>query len=250
MSTRGQWQGAATIVRFNWPFYLAAAIVLAVSLVAWLVFSPPLSWWFGAMPLAGALYFLAGSLLVSHLVYDRSDLYHWHWLERTLHGCPKERFILCHAGFDEVSESLRMRFPSSQWTLLDHFDPARMTEPSIRRARRTFPPQPGTVTASFDRWPVVNGSANAVFGLLAIHEFRSEAERTTWFLEAKRCLRPGGRIVIAEHARDLANFIAFGPGFLHFHSCASWRRAWEAAGLRSVDSFRITPWVRIFVLSP
>ena len=70
-----------------------------------------------------------------------------------------------------------------------------------------------------------------------------------WFAEARRCLRPGGRIVLVEHVRDVANFLAFGPGFLHFHSPESWRHCWEKAGLRLSDRFRVTPWVRVFVIS-
>ena len=123
-----------------------------------------------------------------------------------------------------------------------------MTEPSIRRARRIYPPVAGTVQAPFDRWPVSTGSTGIIFGLLAIHELRSEAERTAWFAEAKRCLRRGGRVALVEHTRDLANFIAFGPGFLHFHSPASWRRCWERAGLETLDEFRVTPWIRVFVI--
>jgi SAM-dependent methyltransferase len=132
--------------------------------------------------------------------------------------------------------------------VLDHFDAAQMTEASIRRARQLFPPTPGTLSAAYNAWPVAESSADVVFGLLAIHEFRREPERSAWFAEARRCLRPGGRVVLVEHARDLANFLAFGPGFLHFHSPASWRRAWERAGLRAADQFRVTPWVRVFVL--
>jgi hypothetical protein len=92
-------------------------------------------------------------------------------------------------------------------------------------------------------------STDIVFALLAIHELRAESERTAWFAEAKRCLRVGRRIVLVEHVRDIANFFAFGPGFLHFHSYASWRRCWEHAGLRCVDHFDMTPFVKIFVLT-
>lgn len=124
-----------------------------------------------------------------------------------------------------------------------------MTEPSIHRARSSFPPTPGTLACRYNAWPLPGNSADVVFGLLAIHELRTEAERSAWFAEARRCLRQGGRIVLAEHVRDAANFLAFGPGFLHFHSLASWNRCRENAGLRSLDQFRITPFVQILVLS-
>ncbi len=56
------------------------------------------------------------------------------------------------------------------------------------------------------------------------------------------------KIILVEHVRDLANFVAFGPGFLHFLSVASWRKSWEAGGFNLDASFRITPFVRVFVL--
>jgi hypothetical protein len=124
-----------------------------------------------------------------------------------------------------------------------------MTEASIRRARNLFPPTPGTIAANYDHWPLADGTQNVVFGLLAIHELRTVPERAAWFREAGRCLAANGSIVLVEHVRDLANFAAFGPGFLHFHSVASWRNSWEAAGLIQRDQFRITPVVRVFVLT-
>ncbi len=93
------------------------------------------------------------------------------------------------------------------WITLDHFDPKQMTEASIQRARRLYPPTAGTVSAPCDAWPVESSSADVVFGLLAIHEFRSESERTRWFAEARRSLKPRGRVVIAEHLRDPASFL-------------------------------------------
>ncbi len=249
MNERGTWQGMVSIVRFNWPFYAIAALVLAGAIGVLLCAPATVVRSASALAIAGCAWFLAGSLAVSHLVYDRSDLYRWRWIERALRGEKGRRFIFCHAGFDEASAALRQHLAPEHWLVLDHFDPARMTEPSIHRARRLFPPQPGTIAAPFDRWPLPGGEADVVFGLLAIHEFRREAERTTWFAEAHRCLRPGGRVVLVEHTRDVANFLAFGPGFLHFHSPASWRLCWEDTGLRDADEFRLTPWLRVFVLT-
>lgn len=285
MIPRGRWQGMGTILRFNWPFYLAAGVVL-IAAVAGLVSPLPILWkLLSAAAAIGAGYFLVISLGVSHLVYDRSDLYRFQWLDRALQNGPTDQVVFCHSGFDDLSEALRLRLlptptgvgvktpipvgrlssggdsaapgggsgpttarRSPHWLTLDHFDPKQMTEASIRRARQLYPPTAGTVSAPFDAWPVESSSADVVFGLLAIHEFRSESERTRWFAEARRSLKPGGRVVIAEHLRDPANFLAFGPGFLHFHSASSWRRCWEAAGLRAHDEFSVTPWVRVFVL--
>ena len=248
MKPRTTWQGMLTIARLNWPFYLAGALVLVAGVCAFTLPAGELARIAGGLAVAGSLYFIVGSLGVSHLVYDRSDLYRWEWLERALRGLRIKGALFCHAGFDEASVSLQAHFAGADWVVLDHFDPIRMTEPSIQRARLLFPPTPGTLRAAFDRWPVSAASADVVFGLLAIHELRSERERTAWFAQCRRCLRPGGRVLLVEHLRDLPNFLAFGPGFLHFHASASWRRCWTAAGLRALDEFPVTPWVRVFVL--
>ncbi len=247
--TRGRWQGMVSIARFNWPFYLAAALVLAAGFVGIVITSE--NWLRVGMVIAvvGSGYFLFVSLGVSHLIYDRSDLYRWGWLDRALGEKDCQRAIFCHAGFDEASAALRERTGSAEWIVLDHFDAATMTEASVRRARSLYPPVPGTLAARHDTWPVEDGWADAVFGILAIHELRSVAERAVWFAEAKRCLAASGRIIVVEHVRDGANFLAFGLGFLHFHSVEKWKRSWETAGLRQTDGFRITPWVRVFTLT-
>jgi SAM-dependent methyltransferase len=236
----------SAIARFNWPFYVAATAVLLAALAGLIFFPLKLVFAFVA---AGTAYFFFASLGVSHLIYDRSDLYRWSWLDRALRHVNLKRAIFCHCGFDETSAELRARLEKTEWLIIDHFDETKMTEGSIRRARRMFPPTAGTVSAAYDRWPVATESVDVVFGFLAIHELRSHRDRSAWFCEARRCLRQGGRIVLVEHLRDYANFFAFGPGFLHFHSLSTWRRAWESAGFRSADEFRITPWVRVFVLA-
>ena len=249
MKARGKWQGMMTIAQFNWPFYVMAVAVLIASLAGlFLLPSLPLKLVCG-IAFGGAAYFLFGSLGVSHFIYDRSDLYRWGWLDRALRGTDMRQAIFCHCGFDEALAELRDKFGDVQWQLLDHFDEKQMTEASIRRARAMFPPTPGTLPSRYDAWPVAAESTDAVLGLLAIHELRSEAERSAWFAEARRCLRKRGRVVLAEHLRDTANFLAFGPGFLHFHSPATWRQCWESVGLCCIDEFRVTPFVRIFVLS-
>lgn len=130
------------IARFNWPFYVAAIVVLIASLAGFFLFSGPTLKLVCSIILAVAAYFLFVSLGVSHFIYDRSDLYRWGWLDRALRGANMRQAIFCHSGFDEASAELREKFGDVQWQLLDHFDEKRMTEASIRRARAMFPPTP------------------------------------------------------------------------------------------------------------
>ena len=249
MKARGKWRGMITIAQFNWPFYVLGSVALIASLAGLVLLPGPALKLVSGIAFVSAAFLLFGSLAVSHLVYDRSDLYRWTWLDRALRDVNMRQAIVCHCGFDEASAELRERFSDVQWQVLDHFDSRQMTEPSIHRARAMFPPTEGTLSSPHDAWPLPAESADVVLALLAIHELRREAERSAWFAESKRCLRKGGRVLLVEHMRDAANFIAFGPGFLHFHSPESWRRSWESAGFRSIDQFRVTPFVRIFVLS-
>lgn len=245
---RGKWQGMLAIVRFNWPFYLVAALVFLGAFVGIFLSRDPWVLVMCCAIAAGSGYFLFVSLGVSHLIYDRSDLYRWRWLECALGGGKYGRIVFCHAGFDEASDALRERLADAEWRILDHHDPATMTEASIRRARKLYPPTQGTEATPFVQWPLGDGWADVVFGIMAIHELRTVGERAKWFSEANRCLADGGRIVLVEYLRDTSNFLAFGPGFLHFHSVKNWERSWEAEGLHLIDDFRITPFVRVFVI--
>jgi hypothetical protein len=47
---------------------------------------------------------------------------------------------------------------------------------------------------------------------------------------------------------DPANFLAFGPVFLHFHSHTQWLRDIAAAKLSVAQEFSFTPFVRVFFL--
>lgn len=244
MNERSTFEGVLGIVRYNWPWYAGALLALLGSGFALLLPEP---FWLLALPVMfGALWFLLGSLLVSHWVYDRSPLYRWDWMKRALPARAFKRAVVCVAGFDDASRGLRQTFPESDFQVLDHYDALRMSEPSIHRARKLHPPDEQAVQAAFDRWPELQ--ADLVIAPMSIHEFRSVEERAAWFAQAKKSLCPGGSILVIEHVRDLANFIAFGPGFLHFHACSKWRESWQAAGLKQVHHSRLTPFLRVFIL--
>ena len=245
---RARFQGVRQSLIFHWKMYLAAALgaAMLVSL------APRLSW--AAAP---ALLWIVVSIAVSHYVYDRSPLYAMDWLRDCLPQNPRA-WVLLHAGLDETSGAIKAMFPGSRGKVLDIFDPAEMTEPSIARARassRTWPRASAGLhdaepsePADYRDLPVPTGTVDAALLLLSAHELRTDQARGALFDELRRVLAPAGRVVVAEHLRDWANFAAFGPGFLHFHSRDAWLRAFARARLAIQSEFAITPFVRVFVL--
>lgn len=250
LPARHPWQGVANIVRFNWPLYVAAGVMMAGALALAAIL--PAAWWpvrlllvLGALGAGGSLLV---SLAVSWWVYDRSPLYRWDWLRAMAVGEPA-RIVNIHSGFDESSGALQTLFPAAELVALDFYDPREQTEPSVARARRAYPHPPVPARpARADALPLADGSADLALLSLAAHEVRSAAGREALFREVARVLRPGGQAVLVEHGRDLANFLAFGPGFLHFFSPAEWRRVARTAGLTARGETRITPFVHVWDL--
>jgi ubiquinone/menaquinone biosynthesis C-methylase UbiE len=156
--------------------------------------------------------------------------------------------INIHAGFDDSSDSLHRLFPRAYRRTLDIFDEEEMDEPSIRRARAVSPSSVASERADFRELSVPSESANLVTILLAAHEIRRLDLRLAFFAELRRVIARDGRIIIAEHLRNLPNFLAFGPGFVHFHARRTWIFAMRHAGLNVEREFSITPFVRVFVV--
>lgn len=243
---RGPYQGVAQIVHFNWRMYLATAAGLLTAAAAW-----PL------LPAAGraalmlcvvpAVFWMVASLAVSHYVYDCSSLYDLRWLQRALSHAPR-RWISIHAGWDETSELLHATFPGAIGEAVDLFDPRVMTEASIRQARRARRPAVPATPARYDALPFESATVDTVFAIFAAHELRRHAQRAAFFGEMTRVLTAGGEAVVIEHARDAWNFLAFGPGFLHFFPRRVWREAARQAGLTVCCEFAMTRFVHVFIL--
>jgi SAM-dependent methyltransferase len=245
VSHRDPYQGVLQIVRFNWPKYLAAAACIGAAalsrpmlpssdrLILLVVTMPVLHWTFA-------------SLLVSHLVYDRSHLYNLAWLARTFNSSPR-RWLSIHCGLDETSALIAATFPDASGEVTDIFDPRAMTENSIRQARAAQSNAACSTPACFYALPFDNGAFDAVFCIFAAHELRRHTDRVRLFAEIARLLAPDGNFILVEHLRDWPNFLAFGPGFLHFHSWRAWRRAAREAGLTLRSEFPFTPFVRVTI---
>ena len=246
--TRGRFQGLRQVVFFNWPMYVVAAVAGGGAILA-LVFLPMPEWLRVLVAAATGigLFWTVGSLVVSYWVYDASPLCKWRWVADTLPGRP-DRWLNLHCGFDESTPALLALFRGTHGEALDIFDPAHMTEPSIMRARGLTAPADRANSADYRQLPVADDSIDAAFLMLSAHELRSPDARAALFAELRRIVRAKGRVVVAEHLRDTENFIAFGPGFVHFHSRGAWLRTFLDSGFAIERELRMTPFVAVFVL--
>lgn len=243
---RKPFQGVTNIIRFNRHFYLIAL----GGLLALLLLVPFLEDTFRFMIFGVVLLILfitLTSLVFSYYIYDFSGLYRMRWLD----GLSVEKgntIANIHAGFDETSELLKERFPLCRMQVLDFYDPEKHTEISVRRARKAYPPFPGTKTTGTAVLPFANESLDFIFLIFAAHEIRDPKERIAFFKELKRVLTPNGKIVVTEHLRDLPNFMAYTLGFFHFYSKSNWRSTFSDVGLKISSEEKCTPFITTFVL--
>lgn len=244
--TRKPFEGVTNIVKFNWHFYagaLACILILVLSLL-WLS-----GFWKLSIIIltAGIISSILVSLSVSHYVYDRSDLYTMKWLGK-LTIKPGDNLININAGFDETSALLATKFPESTLTVFDFYDPAKHTEISIERARKTYSVYPGTTTISTTKLFVKKRSVDFIFLILSAHEIRDSKERGEFFRQLTEALSDDGKIIVTEHLRDFWNFLAYNIGFFHFFSKKNWKKTFEMAGLKEIEEIKITPFISTFIL--
>jgi hypothetical protein len=238
------------VVSFNRHFFALALLASVVGISLTLVLENPVLRAFLALGAGLAVYFMVASVIASYFVYDASDLYKlkW-WPARALQHSPEDG-IAVHAGFDPASPVIAAAFPQMRLRILDFFDPRTTTEASIQRAHRLNPPSVPEEQIVADAWPVATASQGVVFALSAAHELRKVEERVAFFSEAKRVLKEGGKVIVIEQLRDLANFTCFGVAAFHFLSRRTWLESFASAGLVLTDEFKISPFMSAFVLQP
>jgi hypothetical protein len=243
---RTPYQGVFNIVRFNWHFYIAAA-VLVITLFAVAPLLDNLRCWLCISIAIATITSTLVSLFVSHYIYDRSDLYDFHWLRQN-NNLKSQCIVNLHAGFDETSTILRNTFPKSNLVVLDFYDPSKHTELSIERARKTYGPFEGTIKTATGKLSIAADSTDMIFNIFALHEVRSRKERVHFLKQQADALKNEGRIFVVEHLRDIPNFLAFNIGFFHFFSRREWLDNFSRAELTTERKFKITPFITAFIL--
>ena len=255
----GRFRGVIQVAQFNWPKVLGGVVVSAAGLAGW----RRLPGWL-RVGVLGALFWTPVSLVASWWVYDRSALRRWRFVADRLPRVP-QTVLLVVAGFDEVSPALAEVFPDAR---IEAMDVVSDPEPSVRRARRLYPAHAPVVD------PVTLGADQAydlVLFAQSAHEIRDPRTRHAMLAAARRAVSadeadeadgadsadrargregPDGAVVVVEHVRDLANAVAFGPGFWHFQTAAAWRASFAAGGLRVRDHRTVTPLVHCWTLAP
>jgi ubiquinone/menaquinone biosynthesis C-methylase UbiE len=238
---RKPFQGVFNIIRFNWHFY----VIAAVAIIALIVFKNRLP--FSGLITAGvitAITTIIISLTVSYYVYDLSGLYQLKWLSNS----NPASILTINAGFDETSEILKNKFPQAQLTVCDFYNPVQHTEISIKRARAAYPPYAGTVSVQTNTLPFAGNSFDTVLAILSAHEIRNESEQIQFFTELHRVLQPQGQIFVTEHLRNGNNFLAYTIGLFHFHAKKTWLRTFTQAGFVVKQEIKSTPFITTFVL--
>ncbi len=239
---RKPFQGVLNIIRFNWHFFvIALGLVLLLLLAASRLDSITLS----AIAFA-ILISISLSLLVSFYVYDLSGLYNLDWISS---NGDEKLLVNINAGFDETSVLLKAKFNASALVVLDFYNPKTHTEISIKRARKAYPSFPDTKQIDTNSLNLESETADKIFVIFAAHEIRNPAEKTAFFVELNRILKPNGTVYITEHLRDIPNFIAYTVGFFHFYGKASWLKLFKKTNFTLQQEQKLTPFVSNFILT-
>ncbi len=238
---RHRFAGVANIVRFNWGKYVAA-VVAVVGFSAVAAANPSMR-----VPvvvvIAAVSVGVMVSIAVSYWVYDASGLYDFEWSDTM---GDNDRVAVVHAGFDEVSATLRTRHAAPLYTA-SFYDRIEVAEASIRRARDHSPASRSAVATAGGPL-LAAGGFDWVIAFMCLHELRTAQARQEVISELADGLAAGGKIVVVEHLRDTPNTIAFSIGVFHFLSKSSWVNDFTAAGLAVVSERKVTPFVSVFVL--
>lgn len=246
---RKPFQGVLNILDFNRHFYYyGIASLLLILGAGYLLKLPSILL---LLILIGFAYGLLMPLVVSAYVYDFSKYYSFRWLDNYIEDPSKRlKLVNINAGFDETSFIIKNKLKNADLKVYDFYDEQLHTEPAIVRARRVSLTYPNTAQIKSDVFPKKDDSTDIIFLLSSVHEIRDFDEKVAFLKECLRICHPSGKVIMVEHLRDIPNFIAFTIGFTHFFSRNVWQDAFKAAGFKTFQEKKFTPFMSIFECRP
>lgn len=157
-----------------------------------------------------------------------------------------------HIGTWRHSHLLAELLPEARLHSVDCWDQAGPpAEANVQQLHELEPPPSGRARFRMLRLergcvPLDDASCDAVVVGFGIHELPTGGPRERLFDEARRVLRPGGKLLLFEHLVDLENFVIFGPGIGHWPRRQQWRELLEAR-FEGVQHVRARQAVDLFV---
>ncbi|MCR6642850.1 MAG: methyltransferase [Sporocytophaga sp.] len=243
-TVRKPFQGVTNIILFNWHTFVIALVFLLLLIIGKIYFPDNI---IITGTILATLLSIVLSLITSLYVYDLTDLYKLRFLDKLITFKP-ESIVNINAGFDEISEVLKRKFPDARFSVFDFYDPLLHTEVSIERARKLYKSYPGTEVINTKTVPLKENSVDIILLMFAAHEIRNEDERILFFEQLRKAITIQGMIIVVEHQRDLVNFIAYNVGFVHFYSGKKWLKVFTGAGLEISKEIKITPFISGYAL--
>lgn len=185
------------------------------------------------------------SSIVSYFVYDKSNFYELRWLRLK----SNSHVLNINAGFDEISQILRKKFPNINLSIADFYNPTKHTEKSIKKARKRFPPNADCKKINTTKIDFPDNTFDNILLVMSAHEIRNSKERDIFFKELHRIVKPRGEIHVVEHLRNIPNSLAYSFGVFHFHTKKEWIKNFNFSGLKVVKMSNHTPFITIFKIN-
>ena len=223
---KSQYSGTISTLLYNWPIFGGALLFGVIALATSTFVVSPWNWIFLIAGIS-TLGLVFNILMASFIVYDWGYRREYDRLAELGNLSKTNVLIDITCGKLRGTRGLLSHLQQGHYFVIDIYDAKKMTDPALRRAREMEPPLESERRiyhrqGKSDTLPIPHNWADAIYCSFSLHELQDKADQRAIFAEFARILKPDGKLLIAEHGRDLPNFLAFGLGVLSFFSPSTW----------------------------